>query len=149
VSNSWVEYLFLILVLVLLVWRFSRRQRLSSSNIDVASSTLADINSNLQVIDEWMTKRQSKRKFHTRSWRSYKDKLVFLDPPIVSALDGAFSLAEDFNIRIDSARRNKDMATLQDMPMESLREPFTKGKEALVFWIRAVYHDQSQTNYRR
>ncbi len=148
-SNSWVEYLFLILVLVLLVWRFSRRQRSSSSNIDGASTVLADINANLQVIDEWMTKRQSKRKFQTRGWRSYKDKVVFLDPPIASALDGAFTLAEDFNIRIDSARRYKAMATLQDMPVESLREPFTKGKEALVFWIRAVYHDQSQTNYRR
>jgi hypothetical protein len=79
----------------------------------------------------------------------YKNKLEFLDPTLLTAINESFTIAEDLNSRIDSARKNRAMATLQDMPLEKLRAPLTKSKEGLTIWIRTNYQAETQNNQRR
>jgi hypothetical protein len=148
-SGSWQDYVFIILLLGVLVWSMTRRKRAGNSPGDAAIGILGDVNMNLKLLDERMTNYNSKKKFQTGSWKLYRNKLTFLDPTLFSSISESFTLAEDFNSRIDSARKNKIMATLQDMPLEKMRGPLNKSKEGLTTWLRTSYQSEAQTNQRR
>jgi hypothetical protein len=148
-SGNWQDYIFIILLLAVLVWSMTRRRRAGNSPGDAAIGILGDVNMNLKILDERMTNWNSKKKFQTSGWKLYKDRLAFLDPALFSSISESFTLVEDFNSRIDSARKNKVMATLQDMPLEKMRGPLTKSKEGLTSWLRTSYQSEAQTNQRR
>jgi hypothetical protein len=149
--QGWETWLLVVLVLVALFWNMSRRRKRQSSGntrVDAASGVLIDVNDNLRVMEERLTNFQSKKKFTDRNWKIYQNQLEFLDPPILTALKDAFATAADLNSRIDSARKNKAMSTLQDMPLEKLRDPLNKGKEGLTTWLRSNYQTEMQSKPR-
>jgi hypothetical protein len=127
----------------------TRRRKTGNTSLDAAAGILSNINANLKILEERQTNWQSKKKFQTSGWKMYKNKLEFLDPTLLTAINESFTIAEDLNSRIDSARKNRAMATLQDMPLEKLRAPLTKSKEGLTIWIRTNYQAETQNNQRR
>ncbi len=147
--TNWQDYIFILLLLGVLVWSMTRRRRAGNSPADAVAGILSNVNENERILQERMTNSQSKRKFQTSAWKMYKDKVGFLDPSLVSSLNESFTLAEDFNSRIDSARKNKMMTTLQDMPLEKMREPLNKSKDGLTAWIRTSYQTEPQYTQRR
>jgi hypothetical protein len=149
-SGGWEQYIFIIVIVLLLVWTMTRRKKQSSGNIniDAVGGVLGNVNENLRVLDERMTNWQSKKKFQTRAWNTYKDRLTFLDSSLTSSINESFTLAEDLNTRIDSAKKNKAMATLQDMPLEKLREPLTKSRDGLTTWLRTNFQAETQNSQR-
>jgi hypothetical protein len=152
-ESEWFQYVFIGLIFLLLIWNLTRRRRQSSTgnpNIDAAGAVLSDINENLRVADERLANYQSKKKFHTGSWNNYKDKLGFLGTELSSNLNKSFLMAEDFNMRIDSAKRSNAMSVLQDMPVQNLKENLMRNKEELVSWIKTNYQlDQINNPPRR
>ncbi|MDD5701655.1 MAG: hypothetical protein PHU23_06340 [Dehalococcoidales bacterium] len=151
-ESEWFQYVFIALIFLLLIWNLTRRRRQSTGNpnMDAAGAVLSDINQNLRVADERLANYQSKKKFYTGSWSNYKDKLGFLGTELSSDLNKSFLMAEDFNMRIDSAKRSNAMSVLQDMPVESLKEQLTRNKEALVSWLKTNYQlDQMNNPPRR
>ncbi|MBP1706318.1 MAG: hypothetical protein H6Q39_42 [Chloroflexi bacterium] len=147
-QSGWEQYVFIIVIVLLLIWSITRRRKSGNTNIDAVGSVLTDVNANQKILEERMTNWQSKKKFQTRSWRMNSDRLNFLEPSLISAMNEAFTLAEDFNTRIDTARKNNAFATLQDMPLEKLRDPLNKSREGLTIWLRTNYQSQAQTNQR-
>jgi hypothetical protein len=146
--SNWTDYIFIVVVVLLLIWSLTRRRRSTgNSNIDAVGGVLTEVDTNLRILDERMTNWQSKKMFQTRAWKTYRDRLQFLEPSLTSSINESFALVEEFNSRIDSARKNRAMATLQDMPLEKLKEPLNKSKEGLITWLKANY--QTQTNQRR
>lgn len=148
-SGNWQDYIFIIILLAVLVWSMTRRKKAGNSPGDAAIGILGDVNMNLKILDERMTNWNSKKKFQTGGWKLYKEKLAFLEPALFSSISESFTFAEDFNSRIDSAKKSKMMATLQDMPLERMRGPLTKSKEGLTTWLRTSYQSEAQTNQRR
>jgi hypothetical protein len=104
------------------------------------------VDSDLKIVEARMSDPQSKKKFQTSAWKSYKEKLTFLDANTTSALNTAFDMAEEFNSRIDVARKSNSLATLQDMPVEKLKAPLTTGKEGLVAWLKRSVDTEQQSN---
>jgi hypothetical protein len=150
-DENWVQYVLIALILGAMFWNMSRRKKQTSGNVrvDAAAAMVTEINENLKIMEERLNIWQSKKKFATRGWTAYQAQLDFLDSAIVSALSEAYTTAEDFNSRIDSARKNNVMATLQDMQVEKLRGPLTKAKEGLTNWLRTNYQSEMQNTPRR
>jgi hypothetical protein len=150
-DESWVQYILIALILGALFWNMSRRKKQTSGNVrvDAVATVLTEVNENLKIMEERLSNWQSRKRFVTRGWTTFQTQLSFLDSAVVSALNEIYSTAEEFNARIDSARKNNVMATLQDMQVEKLREPLNKAKEGLGSWLRTNYQTEMQNAPRR
>jgi predicted nucleic acid-binding Zn-ribbon protein len=148
-NADWTQWIYIIVIAAMVIWSFMRRRKSGNTKVDAAVAVLANVNDNLRVLQERMNNWQSRKKFQTKSWQMYQDKLDSLDPALMSALNTAFVLADEFNARIDIARRNNMMATLQDMQLEKLQGPLMKSKEGLIEWLKTAYQNDSSMNQRR
>lgn len=148
-SDQWSQYIIFLVLILFLFWTFSRRKKTGTPNVDAAMGILTNVNDNIKIMEDRLTNRDSKKKFQTGGWKLYKDKVGFLDASLISTMNQAFSMAEDFNGRIDFARKNRAIATLQDMQVDRLREPLTRSKEGLVAWLRANMQNELQNKKRR
>jgi hypothetical protein len=148
-SGEWTQYIIFLVLIIFLFWSFSRRRRMSTPRVDAAIGILSNVNDNLRVMEEHNLNWQSKKKFQTGGWKLYKDKVDFLDSSLISSLNQAFTLAEDYNSRIDYARKNKVLSTLQDLQVEKIREPLTKSKDGLVAWLKDNMQTELQSKKRR
>jgi hypothetical protein len=141
-SSNWTVWVFFVLIAGLLVWNFTRRRANGSNNLDVATGILANIEDCLKVIEVRLADPQSKKKFPNAAWRAFGKKVGFLSSDLGTTLNEAFSMVEEFNQRIDAARKSKTMSTLQDLPVEKLKAPMLKAKEGIVAWMKTGYKDE-------
>jgi hypothetical protein len=149
-SQDAITWVLIGVIIALLIWNvYRRRGRRGNINLDAAMAVLGNVNDNLKIMDEHLANWQSTRKFKTNSWVIYKNKMGFLGTDLVNDIDESFTIAQDFNSRIDEARKSKVMSTLQDMQVEKIREPLTKGKEGLVAWLKTSYEQEQKDNPRR
>ncbi len=143
-SNDWTTWLFIALIAGLLVWNITRRRKSGNMNLDIAMGILANVEDCLKTIEIRRADPESKKKFQNASWKAFGGKIGFLDPDLVTILTEVFNKVEDFNQRIDTARKNKMLSTLQGLPVESLKAPMLKAKEGLMAWLKTAYQDQSK-----
>ena len=136
-----------VLILFLIVTYF-RRKTSGSRKVDAVEGILKDVSENIAIMEEKLANPQSTRKFQIGNWIRFKDKIGFLESPELASVDEAFSLAGDFNARMNLARKNHAIATLQDMQVDKLREPLTKIRKGLSDWLRAN-RQQELDNIRR
>jgi hypothetical protein len=145
-NAAWV---LVIVIVLLLLWTFSRRRKPRSSKLDSTIAVLSDIDYNLKVTDIRINDKLSKKNFKIDNWRFYKDRLEFLDAEVLTSLTEAFTLAEEFKNKINTAKKNNTLETLQDMQVERLKEPLTRSRKGLVAWLKANVNAEMQTNTRR
>ncbi len=145
-ASGWI---IVIAIAILLIWWFARRGRSSTAKLDMTIGVLSDVNTNFRIMETRLTDKLSKKKFHVSNYRVYKDKLEFLDPTVTASLNEAFTIAEDFNTKIEVAKKSNNMSSLQELPLENLREPLTKSKQGLVTWLKANVQTELQNNKRR
>ena len=117
--------------------------------MDATIAVLSDVNHNLKVIDLRTADKLSKKNFKVYNWYFYKEKMEFLDPELVTTLNEAFTIAEEFKNKIDVAKKNKALESLQDMQMERLKEPLTRSRKGLAAWLKANVNSEMQTITRR
>ena len=141
-SNDWTTWIIIALIAGLLVWNVTRRRKSGSLNLDIAMGIMANIDDCLRTIEVRLAEPQSKKKFQNAAWRAFNKKIGFLSSDLVATLTEAFTMVEDFNQRIDTARKNKMLSTLQDLPVEKLKAPMLKAKEGMTAWLKTGYTDQ-------
>jgi hypothetical protein len=134
---EWQDLIFPGMVVLALVWSMSRRKKQTSSKLDSVFFLLSDINDNLRIIETRAADWQSKKTFKTKGWNFYREKVSFLEEENLETLSQSFTLASSFNERINIAKKNKNMATLQDMQLDQLRIGMTTCKDVLTKWLRA------------
>ena len=148
--NSDTSIWILVAIIVgLMIWNITRRRKSSNTSLDVALGIVSNIESNQKVVEIRLSDYQSKKKFQTGMWNMYKNKVTFLSLEVVATLTETFNMAEDFNSRIDNARKNKSMATLQDMPLEKFRDLLNKCRDGMVAWLKYEYQNDQQNSSRR
>lgn len=103
---------------------------------------LSDVSENIKILEERSANPQSARKFINKGWLRFKDKIGFLESADIAYIDEAFTLTDEFNAKIDLARKNRSLGTLQEMPVERLRESLNKSKTALSDWLRVNYQKE-------
>jgi hypothetical protein len=140
--NDWTIWIILILIIGLFVWSFTRRRKSGGMNLDIALGILANVEDCLRAIEVRLADPQSKQKFQNASWRAFGRRLTFLNPETLAALTEAFTIVDEFNQRIDTARKNRMLSTLQDMPVEKLKAPLLKAKEGLNAYLKMGHEDE-------
>ena len=110
---------------------------------------LADINNNLKVMEIRLNDHLSKKNFKTGNWKFYQEKMEFLGPETVTAINEAFTTSEEFRTKIDIARKSNNLASLQDLPIDKLKEPLTRSKKGVVDWLRTNVQTEMQADRRR
>jgi hypothetical protein len=143
-SNDWTVWGFFILIAALLVWNFTRRRKSGGMNLDIAMGILANVEDCLKTIEIRLADPLSNKKFQNASWKAFGKKTGFLNSDLQSTLTEAFGLVEDFNHKINTARKNKMMSTLQDLPVETLKVPMLKAKEGLAAWVKSSYQEEQK-----
>jgi len=149
--DNWSVLILIVLLVGLMVWNIYRQRKMKPANkdLEVAIAVITSVDRNQKILEERIQNRQSKKLFDVNNWEINKDKLEFLSPEMVITLREAFTLAEEYNARIDTAKKSKVLSSLVDMPVENLKEPLAKSREGLVAWLKASYEEDKKNNPRR
>jgi hypothetical protein len=134
--SDWQSYIIFAIVILLLFWILTRGRRKGSNRLQIIIGLISNVNDNLKIMEMHVTNKESTRKFKTRDWNYSLDKLDFIDQPVVEELKQSYTTMNDFNEKIELASRNKNTASLMELPVENLREPLIKGRQGLSQWLR-------------
>ena len=147
-GSFWENFGLLIPIIIIIIFGIlMRRRRGGRTRLEVAIGLLSEINHNLKVTDAYSSNWQVKKRFKTGNWNKNQDKIDFLDEQLQNDLATAFDLAEEFNERIDDAKRHKSSSYLAGIPVDKMTEPLTKSKQGLTEWIQANF--QTEMSQRR
>jgi hypothetical protein len=131
----------IIIVLVIALGIYMRRRK-GKGRLDIALALLSDVARNIKTADAHSANQRSLKKFKTGSWRKYKEKADFLDVELQKNLATSFDMAEDFNRRIDEAKRQKTSAYLAGISADKIKDPLAKGKQGLAEWVQANFQTE-------
>lgn len=133
-GNQWA---IIIPIIILIVLSFvMRRRRAEKTDQEIVGSLFMDVNENLRLMERFSYRGRPK-KFKTDSWKRNSEKIGFLDQSLQNTLSQAFTLAEDFNLQIDAAKKQRANIYLTGVDAHKLEAPLTKSKEGLEEWIRS------------
>jgi hypothetical protein len=144
---DWLIWVIIAILAGLVIWNFTRRRTSGAMNMDIVMGILANVEDSIRTIEIRLADPEGKYKFQNASWRVFGKKITFLSPELQASLNEGFTMIDEFNRRIDEARRNKSMQTLRDMPVAQLKGPLLKSKEGLQAWIRS--QSDKELNKRR
>ena len=131
----------IIIVLVIALGIYMRRRQ-GKGRLDIAVALLSDVAKNIKIADAHSANQNSLKKFKTGSWRKYNEKADFLDVELQKNLATTFELAEDFNRRIDEAKRQKTSAYLAGISADKIKDPLAKSKQGLAAWFQANFQTE-------
>ncbi|MFQ6122293.1 MAG: hypothetical protein ACE5LA_04455 [Dehalococcoidales bacterium] len=134
VGRNLVIVLVIAFFLVLNVVIRARRGR--GTPLGMVVTLLSEINQNQRLIEtfdfHWRTK-----KFKTGCWKRNKRKLDFLPQELLTCLSDTFGIAEDFNQKMDAARKYKSDSYLASISVDKLKLPLHRSKQQLEEWLQA------------
>ncbi len=145
---DWQTLILLVLIIALLVWSFTRRRRPANDNLGMVVAVIMDIDYDLKIAAERAKNYQSGKTFRTAAWTRNHTKLGFLSSDLNTQMSESFALLDDFNSRIQSAKKSKSFATLQDLPLDKASESLNKSRAGLVDWLRTSDAAKAQEGRR-
>jgi len=149
-GSFWENFALLIPIIIIIIFGIlMKRRRGGGTRLEVAVGLLSEVNHNLKVTDAFSSEWRTKKKFKTGNWNRNQDKIDFLDQELQNNLSDAFDLAEDFNQRIDEAKRHKSSSYLAGIQVDKMREPLTKSKQGLTEWVQANFQTEVSQRRRR
>ena len=126
-----------IVIFILLGVLFRKRKKTGGgTQQDIAFNLLTEVEQNLKIADSYSTDWQIRKKFKTANWNSNRNKIDFFEQRLQDNLHRAFSLAEEYNLRIDESKRHKSTSYLAGIEPGKLVEPLTRSKEGLNEWLQ-------------
>lgn len=134
--SNWQSYIIFAVLVLFLLWILTRGRGRSSNRVQATINLISNVNDNLKIMETHLTNKQSTKKFKTGDWSFHMDKLDFIDQSIVDELKKSYFTMNDFNNKIEIARRNKDTVPLAELPIENLKDPLIKGRQGLAKWLR-------------
>ncbi len=124
----------IVIVLFMLVSIFLRRRSTEKTELGKVVTLLAEINHNQKSLDAFSYNLRVE-KLKMGSWTRSKDKLEFLDDKLRSTLANTFGMAEDFNQRIDAARKHKSSSYLAGIESDKVKDAMTRSQQELGEWF--------------
>ena len=131
--------LFILIPLIILILAaniFFKLRRERKTPLGMAASVLSDVGQNQKLIETFNFHWQNKR-FKTGGWQRSKTKVDFLPQELLNTLSNAFDMAEDFNERIDAAKKYKSDSYMASVNVDKLKLPLAKSKQELEEWLQA------------
>ncbi len=148
-GDGWQSFVLVALfIIIFIVSIFFRKRKGESAPIIIAMTLLRDVDKNQKLVQafhfNWKTK-----KFKTENWQKFNDKLDFLDEELGKVLSAAFMMAEDFNERIQEAKRHKSSSYLATIQVDKLSVPLDKSREGLEQWVQENWENRELHPKRR
>ncbi len=148
-GDGWQSFaLVALFVIIFIASIFFRKRKGDSAPIIIAMTLLRDVDKNQKLVQafhfNWKTK-----KFKTENWKKFNDKLDFLDEELGKVLSAAFMMSEDFNVRIEEAKRHKSSSYLATIQVDKLSVPLAKGREGLEQWVQENWGNRELHPKRR
>ena len=139
-----------IAVIVLLMGAsiYFRRRKTGKTPLGMVASLFSEVDYNQGITETFGFHWQS-GKFKTGSWMMNRDKLDFLPQELLATLSEAFDMAEDFNQRIDAARKYKSDSYMAGIDVDKLKEPLAKSKQELQEWLQENMNNPEYAPKRR
>jgi hypothetical protein len=134
-SQQW-SYIIPLIVIIVLSFVMRRRRPVEKTPVDIASSLFLEVTSNLKTVDEYAT-RSKPKKLKTDAWRRNQEKVDFLDESLRSSLANCFRLADDYNMRLESAKMYKSNSYIFGAGVDQMKEPLLKSKDGLEQWLKS------------
>lgn len=125
-----------IVILIVLSIVMRRRRPAEKTDSEIVGSLFYDVSENLRLMEKFSYRGRPK-KFRADSWKRNSEKIGFLPETLQNTLSRAFTLVEDSNQQIDTAKKQKTNIYLTGVDAHKLEGPLTKSKEGLEEWIRA------------
>lgn len=123
-----------VVIVLILLQIFLRKPKPERVEREVVQNLLSEVRLNW-ALAETIHLRQKPKKLEVVSWQRNKNKLDFLKQSLQSALSDAFSMVEDFNQRVEAAKKYKSSSYLAGINIDKLKEPLAKSKEGLEEWL--------------
>lgn len=120
--------------LVFFQYVLRRRRGPAGNQNDIVQDLLGEVKLDIRLAELFAVKWQTK-KFMTTTWQLNKDKLDFLDKAAQVSISDAFVMAEDFNQRMEAARKSRSNADMAGADMGKLQELLVVCREALEQWL--------------
>ena len=126
-----------------------RRKRSSGNPLMDVARIMIDLNRNEKLADKFSSTSSRVKKFKTGAWRKKKDKVGFLGESIMTNLSAVFGMAEEYNTRIEQARKTNNTSYLVGIDVSKLREPVATSRQQLRVWFQEnMYNPQYQPRRR-
>ncbi len=128
--------IFVVVILLFMLGSiFLRRRTMEKTELGKIVTLLSEINQNLKIIDAFSF-HLGVKKFKTDSWQRNKTRLDFLGERLQATLANAFGMAEEFNQRIDEAKKYKSSSYLASIEVDKLKDATAKSKQELEEWFQ-------------
>lgn len=141
--------LFVALGVIIVVNIFVRRRKAGSSPLGMVVSLFSDVNKNQKLVENFSFQGKGVKRFKTGSWMRNKNKINFLPQQLQNTLAKAFEMAEEFNARIDSAKKYGSSSYMAGIDVGKLKEPLAQSKQELQEWFRENASKPEYTPKRR
>jgi len=125
-----------IIGLLLLQFLFRRGRQPVRNRPELVRGLLTDVRIN-EALVETFGLRPKPRKFETANWQLNRNRLDFLGQSLRATLSDAFTLAQNFNQEIKTARKSPSDSHIVTLDVAKLKEPLAKSKQGLEDWLLA------------
>ncbi|MFH1169415.1 MAG: hypothetical protein V1691_01845 [Chloroflexota bacterium] len=126
----------IVIVLLLALNIFMRKRRQEGSKLGMVSTIYSDVDKNGKLAESFSYHWQSAR-FRTAAWAKNREKVSFLPQDLMSTVSKVFDMADQFNQRLDAAKRSKSDSYLAGIELDKIKEPAAKARQGLREWFQA------------
>ncbi|MBI2836469.1 MAG: hypothetical protein HYX85_02105 [Chloroflexi bacterium] len=131
-------FILLIIGLGILIFYFRSQRRPERTRLDMMRNLFMAVRLNLALIG-YLNRQRKPKMFEVVSWQANRDRLGFLDEQTQKSLSEAFTLADDYNRRMKTARKQKAEDPLAGIDLEKLKEPLAKSRQGMENYFQAMY----------
>jgi len=111
------------------------KRKAEKTPLGKVASVMSDIGQNQKIVQTFNFHWQTKR-FKTGGWRRNSTKIDFLPGELWNSLDKIFDMVDDYNQRIDIAKKSKSNSYMAGIDVDRLKEPLGKVAERLREWLQ-------------
>ena len=134
-GESGINVIFIIVLVVLMIANFYfRKRKTESTPMGRVVGIFSDLNQNEKLTEDFGFQGAA-TKFKTGSWKNNRDKIDFVPQELRTMLATVFDMAEEFNERIDAAKKFGSGSYLQGIDITKLKAPLAKSKKGLQEWL--------------
>ena len=148
-GDGWQNIGIIVLLIIFFIASiFLRKRRGADAPMIIAMTLLRDIDKNQKLVQAFHFNWRAK-KFKTGNWYKYNDKLGFLSEELENIMSTAFLMAEDFNERIEDAKKHKSSSYMATIQVDKLSVPLAESREALEQWVQENWGNKEMYPKRR
>ena len=126
--------LLIVLAVIMMANIFFKKRKTESTPLGMVVGIFSEVNRNEQLAENFGAQ-QGAAKFKTSGWKRGRDKVDFLPKELLTTISTTFDMADEFNERIEAAKKFGSGSYLEGIDVSRLKAPLAKSKQGLQAWL--------------